>query len=1328
MQNYTTNLKPSTSKGIQEFVSDCPICGKNDWCHILEARGDRPERIFCQREDSPVDQANHALVEPYTKRNGVGDLIPQFYFEKDSLGKPTGNKRPLWVWKSGVNVIKKFHASDWVAPAKKEKKGGTTAKKKKKKAENYEDYLPIPERDEQYRLLARNHAFKMHLSHKADLYRRGLTDEQINKYPFFSMWRKEVAPRGVSEYLPGFAESWDGDDVIVANNLDSKGAYFIPYFTYEGLVASGQCRTSLEGQKYAWLKGLHTAVTKEYQERPVSILHGDPRNPQPDQLLLMEGGLKGILVHEKWGFNTLSAATAYFYQSAKQVLENIEKLAPKHLIFCPDAGDLKNKHTRSKWTKQIQWFQENCPKQQSYILWWGQNSKEDDNDIDELTPEDIQNRQLMTLEQWIALYEEDIAPGEFNKLIRLFCGKCKEAEKDVRTKVFGKDYTPDAVTENTLNWEPGVNLPIKWNEEGKFIESNPKIIYKQQDLFSLILAIRAVAGKYIAVTTTTGGGKSEFVGNFNLDASPWDNVYYVSETHNAPTNDSLARNFTNIPPRHLGGAEIGSNKYKFSNLGKNVIPTIASNCHRTTEFHEYYRKGFSGEDQGQTPCGTCAHKAYCAIEAGEGYGAIFQKRQAFQSNYIRLDLRQLSERNIKKNSICFVDESEKELKPTVSTIVDFGEILKQIATVSAEFPELKEELAWLEKGIVKIFTIEDGDIVDRYGIEHTKIRSYFENIPDQKSLRRLLPLLTEALLPSFRTILKVPDSYKLELDETELFFTKRMKAYAFDHIDWAKYALYQDYREEVNTSLNEQQRIAVKSWWSFAGAKVRKTAMQRRDSVRLAKNYFQEEVSTENLAILNSLPGLAIVNIVEYFLSGEGALRIDGVKPADRKLRITSPNFRYIDLLKKFDMVVFLDATMNIGATKHLLGLVQKGDGHTKIGESQFWHIEQELPSYDNLKITSINIAGLGSSDISPAAEDRVRHAMNKIEFLHCNQKIGVIGKKGRGDKNYWFNHNRGSNEFFNDKVTVLILKFTPWLNVGVIEDEFRAVFGDGEGKDENEKRLNFYYKFGKYYEHKVAAEIQQAVGRLRHQWRTDEKLNIYLLATEVDLSFLNRRLGVEVEHIEGFDFTPMAGTQKEWRLAQAAGMFAAMFDESGRKRVPNQAAVAKRMGITQSALSQMLSTHVEKGWSGFRSKILGDLYDPNREAYNYEWDLEDLQGHYRTDHFVWQDEEMATLFFQLNADALERNHLIVPKEENLMAFYSIATLDPYTRGLMLGKLVLYANEIDQIDDQLKWELKDYHRQWKDWFPHKKSVLAEEAKHNSPPPEAKIPEKELAIA
>jgi hypothetical protein len=164
----------------------------------------------------------------------------------------------------------------------------------------------------------------------------------------------------------------------------------------------------------------------------------------------------------------------------------------------------------------------------------------------------------------------------------------------------------------------------------------------------------------------------------------------------------------------------------------------------------------------------------------------------------------------------------------------------------------------------------------------------------------------------------------------------------------------------------------------------------------------------------------------------------------------------------------------------------------------------------------------------------------------HDPQKIRVIANKLDEHlplDGWWFNDNRSTNAY--QDAGVIVAFNTPRTNLGVIQDEYRTLFGILDG-------------FNEYYQNLVKAEIIQLIGRPRAHLNPEKQFTIYLVSTDFDASFVSE-FGVNVVSVEAFELCPEAGTQIEqtrFRILEAV-----------RQLTNSGVAIAS---ITQQAVAQI--------------------------------------------------------------------------------------------------------------------------------------------------------------
>jgi hypothetical protein len=231
----------------------------------------------------------------------------------------------------------------------------------------------------------------------------------------------------------------------------------------------------------------------------------------------------------------------------------------------------------------------------------------------------------------------------------------------------------------------------------------------------------------------------------------------------------------------------------------------------------------------------------------------------------------------------------------------------------------------------------------------------------------------------------------------------------------------------------------------------------------------------------------------------------------------------------------------------------------------------------------------MGSNQISDSCKSRQLTLLEWIKQQH--QEVKVLANKADSHltlDGWWFNDNRGSNAFKG--VEALAAFNTPRPNLGVIQDEYRALFGSLEG-------------FEEYYQELIQSEIVQLIGRPRAHQYPEKQFTLYLTTTNQDLSYLTD-LGCQVDSKEAFELTPLAGTSDQitrWKILQAVGQL------QGQKLT--QEAIASLIGKSQELVSKIAKEF--GGWKTLK-KILLALLGVYRDGNNF---------HSLTKHEKWQAE-----------------------------------------------------------------------------------------------------------
>jgi hypothetical protein len=329
-----------------------------------------------------------------------------------------------------------------------------------------------------------------------------------------------------------------------------------------------------------------------------------------------------------------------------------------------------------------------------------------------------------------------------------------------------------------------------------------------------------------------------------------------------------------------------------------------------------------------------------------------------------------------------------------------------------------------------------------------------------------------------------------------------------------------------------------------------------------------------------STPYEPLSDMIKIWCGDKGSISVkDGI------VTITMPDSSHINMLKKFESRLLMDATPNLKLLAQSAGCQ----------ESEILVITRPMPDNSRLSITAIETPGTGSRqnlNESKQAQDRVMSLIEKIK-VERDANARVIGLKNCPipHDGYWGNHSRGDNS--NSGVRTLIAYGLPYPNLEQSRAEWRAIAGTLDG-------------FEAYYGHKVAAEIIQVAGRQRAH-RYDGEFNLYMICSGLDPRFL-KSLGCKVNVIHAAQIDPKLGTHSQYRRFQAAHMAREIYETQG---VLTQSNLANVLGITQQAVQQITKSFAG-GWKAFREKIQGSLISSHKDDLYFALDaqeFDDWQG-----------------------------------------------------------------------------------------------------------------------
>ena len=174
--------------------------------------------------------------------------------------------------------------------------------------------------------------------------------------------------------------------------------YLIPFQNVNGLYVGSQVRLDKSDKgRYRWYSYRDDhAKRNDFGELPLAIY---PVAGDSDPWIIEGTGVKPIVANIRHGITAIGAAGGQHYLSPKTLSDTLGKLGnPKRVVFCPDAGDVINRHVLPRIRDNFECLESLGV--QVTIAWWGQTTKQDP-DIDHLP--NLDAIEYLTPEQFWAL-------------------------------------------------------------------------------------------------------------------------------------------------------------------------------------------------------------------------------------------------------------------------------------------------------------------------------------------------------------------------------------------------------------------------------------------------------------------------------------------------------------------------------------------------------------------------------------------------------------------------------------------------------------------------------------------------------------------------------------------------------------------------------------------------------------------------------------------------------------------------------------------------------------------------------------------------------------
>jgi hypothetical protein len=1032
--------------------------------------------------------------------------------------------------------------------------------KRQRNLEQRRSALAAQERDEAIRRIHKY--FGLSSKHRQNLRDRGLCDGHINRLPYFSFHAGQEVPQQTPANLPG----------VRRGRLAVKEAGFAcPIPNIDGVVVGWQNRFDDESNgKYRWPSGDKSSHLSN-GELPIGVYRPDGGVVRRG-IGHAEGFIKPDIIAQQWGLPTLGAASANFAASPKQWRLSLERLSAElrttDIYWFVDAGSVcnpqvLNQYLRS-WKKLKEWGYS------VHIVWYSQVDKSI-GDPDEISQEVRKSARLITISEYLdiaakyggiksekaeysdeyseyqkwELEEERVEEAQaLEKFSDWFKQRAKRLKRLARwqhgVKSSGKECPQIIEGKNEIIFDADISLPSPHEFNSEF--KPPKIIFKAGERLKVIAAAKKAGWQFVNDTSFMGLGKSHDAGLLfpnpsGDDGEKSNTIWYFDLGHTNPSTATVEQ-MKDLPPRHDGMVPIEG---KYTPSGEphlrwrkpDEVPMIPSLCHEADSFIQLQQKGWDinaekesiEDDNGKSQernkiCKKCPFAGKCHLEVGDGFGYLFKRKEVLKVSQIRANIDSAPREDYDySGDIAFVEEASRHLKGTKSLSAWDSELAKLWSMVERKAPEAFSRLQSLR------FAFQDA-----FDGKFSKVEGGINRGTDHDALLENLPSITSIGIP-------LSSDFQQATEESiqELIAQVRKAMPSIDEIV-----------EEADSV------TGIGGKWRQAGNFVR--------------NAFKAEAHQRAKENIENLPPNILIDFLEIWAGIKpGALRISG-----KKLTVTQQDTHQAHLLNQMSFVDLLDAT---GDKNHLAKILM-------VEPEAILEIEQERPSLDNLEVINVNLRGMKSRQISKDCEQRQEAFLKWVKEQHWDANVKALSLKGShlDIDGHWFLDNRSTNAF---KATDVIVAFhTPRVNLGISQDEYRAVYGcldDG---------------FTDYYNKLSEAEMIQLVGRQRAHQYPNRKFILYIVGTDQDLSYLNSEYGIQITNREAVDICVEAGSAGERtyrRIVDAARLMA----EAGEK--VTQQAIADQIGKSQKLISKTIAK-VCGSWGQFKSLVLS-LLDIHRDG-----------------------------------------------------------------------------------------------------------------------------------
>jgi hypothetical protein len=616
--------------------------------------------------------------------------------------------------------------------------------------------LPATERDRLYSQLLDQ--LTLHPDDRADLHRRGFTDDQIKQWGVRSVEQWQRLSIELPHTLPGV--NLDGQSL----NTPYPG-YLCPVKDVDQLIVGFQIRSRNPRPghpKYYWL----TSKTKKRPngssphlpsgELPLTIIK--PQQSESGAIALVEGtGAKPHLLAERLGIVTIGAAGGQFAVSSKMLVESLvklsEELGTKEIQLYPDAGAVQNKHVLRQYRSTFKVLRRSGFEIQ--IAWWCQEDKRVHVDIDEL--EDISQI------EFISVVEFEKIAARYTGLIdqlRSLLGKLSRprteakgfergSNKSLRCRLGQRRKPTDDQARSLLILLQGNRSTRRLIHKLWVIpKSEPTPILEYQPGNRLQVWKNAIdqGYRYVLDLSPPGTGKSYDSGQVLPDDFGVKQVIYLSDQHRNPTVETLGREngWEDLEARHGGLKRVSTTGgSRLQRLGKEEIPVVTANCSRNGVLNELRNKNISGADTASIICGTCILREPCCNAEGPGYGYLFQRRNTLGSPQLRAHPDSLPDINdySLEDVLLLWDEPGQNFRIKKQVTVSYQDLQQTITTLIGN-PEI---FATAQALLSALLPLLDGSAkLSKFGFDFNYVKAHLPNM-DEVNVGAIASALTPQL-------------------------------------------------------------------------------------------------------------------------------------------------------------------------------------------------------------------------------------------------------------------------------------------------------------------------------------------------------------------------------------------------------------------------------------------------------------------------------------------------------------------------------------------------------------------------------------------------------